>query len=134
RNLAQQEGVGEYVAIRSVPAKDRQAMAEQLSQAAVVTLLSEYEAHPVAIMEALALKRPVLVADTSGLREIAERGLARFVPLKSTPEEIAAAVLEQLEAPLTLPAHFSLPTWDDCARQLQTIYHAVARRREACVS
>jgi glycosyltransferase involved in cell wall biosynthesis len=134
RNLAQQTGVGEYVEIRSVPASDRQAMTEQLSQAALVALLSEYEAHPIAIMEALALRRPVLVADTSGLREIAERGLARSVPLKSTPEEVAAAALEQMKAPLTLPDHFSLPTWDDCAHQLQSIYHTAVRRREVCVS
>lgn len=122
RALARKVGVAEHVEIRAVPASDRQGMAEALSQAALVALLSEYEAHPVAVMEALALQRPVLVADTSGLREIAEQGLARAISLQSAPEEIAKAVLQQIEEPPVPPAHFTLPTWDDCASQLQAIY------------
>lgn len=127
RELAQTVGVAEYVEIRAVPASDRQGMAELLSQATVVTLLSEYEAHPIAVMEALALQRPVLVTNTSGLREIAEQGLARAIPLESTPNEVARAVLQQIEDPLVPPAHLVLPTWDDCARQLQSIYTSSGR-------
>jgi glycosyltransferase involved in cell wall biosynthesis len=134
RELARQVGVVEQVEIRSVPASDRQGVADVLEQAALVVLLSEYEAHPVAIMEALALRRPVLVADTSGLREIAQQGLARAISLQSTPKEIARAALQQIEEPLVPPAHFALPTWDDCARQLQDIYYSVSARRERCVS
>lgn len=132
--LAQRVGVAEQVEIRSVPASDRQGVADVLSQAALVALLSEYEAHPIAVMEALALRRPVLVADTSGLREIAQQGLARAISLKSTPEEVARAALRQIEEPLVPPAHFVLPTWDDCASQLQDIYTNVSGRREQCVS
>ena len=44
-------------------------MAEELSQAALVVLLSEYETHPIAVLEAVALGRPALVAATSGLSE-----------------------------------------------------------------
>jgi glycosyltransferase involved in cell wall biosynthesis len=134
RQLAQQTGISEHVEIRAVPAGDRRGMAEILSQAALVALLSEYEAHPVAVMEALALRRPVLAADTSGLREIAQQGLARAIPLHSTPEEVARAALQQLEEPLLPPTHFALPTWDDCARQLYDIYADVAVRRELCAS
>jgi glycosyltransferase involved in cell wall biosynthesis len=133
RELAQKVGVAEHVEIRSVPASDRQGMVEILSQATLLALLSEYEAHPIAVMEALALQRPVLVADTSGLREIAERGLARAVSLKSTPEEVSLAALQQIEEPLIPPAHLELPTWDDCTKQLQAIYK-VSVRREQCVS
>ena len=128
RALAQTVGVAEYVEIRSVPASDRQGMAELLSQATVVALLSEYEAHPIAVMEALALQRPVLVTNTSGLREIAEKGFARAIALDSTPEEVARAVLQQIEEPLIPPAHLALPTWDDCAGQLQSIYTKSSRR------
>ena len=133
RELIQTVGVAEYVEIRSVPASDRQGMADVLSQAALVVLLSEYEAHPIAVMEALALRRPVLVADTSGLHELAEQGLVRAVPLHSTPEEIARATLQQIEQPLILPAHLELPTWDGCTQQLLSIYN-VSVRREQCVS
>lgn len=133
RELAQTVGVAEYVEIRSVPASDRQGMAEILSQATLVALLSEYEAHPIAVMEALALQRPVLVTNTSGLREIAEQGLARAIPLESTPEEVAQAVLQQIEEPLIPPTDIELPTWDDCARQLQSIY-TLSSRRVQCAS
>lgn len=133
RELAHTVGVDECVEIRAVPASDRQGMAELLSQATVVALLSEYEAHPIAVMEALALQRPVLVTNTSGLREIAEQGLARAIPLESTPEEVARAVLQQIEEPLVPPAHLVLPTWDDCARQLQSIY-TLSSRRIQCAS
>jgi glycosyltransferase involved in cell wall biosynthesis len=133
RELARNVGVEKHVEIRAVPAGDRQGMAQVLLQSALVTLLSEYEAHPIAVMEALALRRPVLVADTSGLREIAQEGLARAVSLNSTPEEIAQAVLQQLEHPLIPPAHLSLPTWDECARQLQAVYR-MAAKEDACVS
>jgi glycosyltransferase involved in cell wall biosynthesis len=122
RDLIQINGVSEYVDIRAIPPGDRQAMAEMLSQAALVALLSEYEAHPVAIMEALALRRPVLVAATSGLRELAEQGFVRAVSLDSSPEEIALAARQQIEEPIVPAADLVLPSWDDCADQLQTIY------------
>ncbi len=133
RKLAWRIGVAERVEIRAIPASDRRAMAEILSQASLVALLSEYEAHPIAVMEALALRRPVLVADTSGLRELAEQGLVRAISLNSSPEEIAQATRQQIEESIVPPAHLVLPTWDDCASQLQTVYNA-SIRREHCAS
>ena len=53
--------------------------------------------------------------------------------LNSSPEEIAIAARQQIEEPFVSPAHFVLPTWDDCASQLQTAYNA-SIRREQCVS
>ena len=139
RKLARQTSVSEYVDIRSVPATDRRGMAETLSSATVVALLSEYEAHPVAVMEALTLRRPVVVAATSGLHEIAQQGLAREIPLKSTPREVANAILHQIEEPLVLPANFTLPTWDECAEQVEAVYRACVKssereREDVCVS
>ncbi len=107
-------------------------MAEILSQAALVALMSEYESHPAVVEEALALRRPVLVANTSGMRELAEQKLVRSVSLNSTPEEIAAAALRQIEEPL-IPAQDALPTWEDCTRKLLIIYNAVCGR-EQCAS
>lgn len=120
--LATHLGVADQVEIRAITATDRTAMATELAKAALVTLLSDYETHPIAALEALALGRPVLVTDTSGLRELAERGLARAVPLDSTAEEVATAVMTQLHDPLVLPAKLDLPTWDDCARNLLLLY------------
>jgi glycosyltransferase involved in cell wall biosynthesis len=126
REIAQRNSVTEYVTIRSIPASNREEMMSLISQASLVALLSEYESQGIAIMEALALHRPVLVADTSALREYAERKLARAVALDSTPEELAAAVINQLDNPL-IPEQLNLPTWDDCAEQLNILYHTVAK-------
>ncbi len=132
RELVRKVGVSEHVEIRAVPGSDRQAMAEILSQAALVALMSEYESHPAVVEEALALRRPVLVANTSGMRELAEQKLVRSVSLNSTPEEIAAAALRQIEEPL-ISAQDALPTWEDCTRKLLIIYNAVCGR-EQCAS
>lgn len=128
--LAATLGVADRVEIRAVPAEDRATMATELAKAALVTVLSDYETHPIAALEALALGRPLLVTDTSGLRELAERGLARAVPLASPASEVAAAVLEQLQHPL-LPAALTLPSWDDCARELLLLYQACVRDVQA---
>ena len=94
-----------------------------LAGASAVALLSEYEANPVAVMEALALRRRVLVADTSGLSELAEAGLARAVPIAASGEEIAAALVELLRSPE--PAELTLPTWDESAARLADVYRDV---------
>lgn len=130
--IARKLGVADLIEIRAVPGSDRHAMAEILSRAALVALLSEYESQGIAVMEALALRRPVLVADTSGLRELAERGLARTVALKSTPEKIATEIVRQIEDPL-IPTPVHLPTWDDCAANLSALYQSVTPR-SLCVS
>lgn len=123
--LARHTGVYPYVEIRAIPAGNRQDMATTLLQASLVTLMSDYEAHPVAIMEALSLKIPVLSIHTAGSQELAERGLIRTIPLRSSPEVVAAAALEQLEKPL-VPKFFALPSWDGCARKLLAVYEQAA--------
>jgi glycogen synthase len=132
RDLAKELEVSDHVEIRAVPSSERARMAEEVSQAALVVLLSEYETHPIALLEAIALGRPALVAATSGLNEIADRGLAQAIPLDSTPRQIAAAVLDQLRQP-HVPPPFKLPTWDDCATELFTLYQQVVRE-SVCVS
>jgi glycosyltransferase involved in cell wall biosynthesis len=122
RKLARLAHVAEQVEIRAIPAGDRQAMATNLMQASLVALMSEYEAHPIAVMEALSLQRPVLGMHTAGLQELAEQGLIRTIPLdNSSSQEIARVALEQLECPL-IPTHFTLPTWDECTEKLLDVY------------
>jgi glycogen synthase len=130
RRLARRYGVEERVDIHAIPPTQRQAMARELSTAAVVVLLSEYETHPLAVLEALALGRPAVVADTSGLHELAQQGLARAIPLNSTPRQVAAAVAEQVHHPLK-PAQLRLPTWDECASNLFDLYRHTVRRQDA---
>jgi glycosyltransferase involved in cell wall biosynthesis len=131
-DLAKELNVSDHVEIRAVPMSERDRMAEEVSQAALVVLLSEYETHPIAVLEAIALGRPALVAATSGLNEIAGRGLAQAIPLDSTPRQVAEAVLDQLRQP-HVPPPFKLPTWDDCATDLFALYQQVAQE-SVCVS
>ena len=127
RRLAGRLGVADRVQIRAIPAADREAMAAELARADLFVLLSEYETHPIAVLEALSLGCPALVADTSGLSELAARGLARAIPLKSSPRQVADAVLEQLRDPL-VPAQLDIPTWDDCAAGLFALYEDILGR------
>lgn len=127
QEMARKYGVAERVEIRAVPSGDRSAMAALIARADLVTLLSEYESLGLAAMEALALRRPLLVAGTSALQEIADQCLARAVPLKSTSEEVAMAVVGQLRHPLVVQ-NIELPTWDDCVANLLALYQAILRR------
>ena len=117
----------ERVEIQAVPPGDRGGMAALIARADLVALLSEYESQGIAVMEALALQRPVLVAATSALQEFADRSLARTVHLKSTPEEVAEVVVGQLRQPL-VPMNVALPTWDDCAASLLALYETIKWR------
>lgn len=121
QGLTRRLGLADHVEIRGVPPTERHAMAETLSQAALVALMSEYETHPMAILEAIALRRSILVADTSGLSELTAQGWAHAIPMHSSAEQIASAILDQLHHPFTPPA-FTLPTWDDSANDLYQLY------------
>lgn len=126
QRLARKLGVAERVEIRAIPPGDGEGMASLIGRADLVTLLSEHEAQGIAVLEALALRRPVLVASTSALQEFANHGLARSVPLESTSEEVAKAVVSQLLQPL-VPQNVTLPTWDACATGLLDLYQVIAR-------
>lgn len=116
------EGVVSFV---SIPSAERQRLTDLLCSAGLVVLLSEYEAHPVAVMEALSVNRPVLVCDTSGLREIAKKGWCRSIPLASSPDQVAKAIQDQLYDQYRA-ADVTLPNWDNCAENLIDIYQAAA--------
>jgi glycosyltransferase involved in cell wall biosynthesis len=120
RTLARSLGVAEAIEIRSIPASSRDELVDVIAGAGVVVLLSEYESHPVAVMEALSLGRPAVVAATTGLIELAEAGIVRPVALGASATEVAEVLAEELRTPTrtTTP----LPTWDDCVDQLLKVY------------
>ena len=125
RRRAAQLGIPERVEFTSLPAEDREGMARLLRRVSLVVLLSDYETHPLAALEAAALGRPMIVADRAGLGEVARDGLARAVPPGATPEAVAGAVLEELESPRRRPAP-QLASWDECAEALRDLYRAIA--------
>jgi glycosyltransferase involved in cell wall biosynthesis len=99
-------------------------MAERLSRAAVVVLLSSFETHPVAALEAAALGCRVVVADADGLRELSAQGVARSVERPQDANNLADVLLEELAAPPSERV-VELPSWDDCARRLCELYEQV---------
>jgi glycogen synthase len=120
-------GVSDRVEIRSVPAEQRERMARELAAVRVALLLSEFETQPIAALEALALGCRLVVADTPGLEQLADDGLARSVPLHGSPELVASVILEELEKPPQVEVP-PLPTWDECADALLELYVAAAAR------
>jgi glycosyltransferase involved in cell wall biosynthesis len=126
RRLATKLGVAERVEIGFVPAADRRAMAEKLSRASLVTLLSEYESHGLAVAEAVAVGSPALVAATSALNEFAERGEAAAVALDASSAEVGAAIVEHLSRPKVAQPR-ALPTWDECASRLLALYREIVQ-------
>lgn len=129
RQMADRLGVADRVTIEAVPAAAPEELAARLGAVDVVVLMSEFETHPLAVLEALALGRPVVVADTSGLRELAAQGYARSVALESDPAVVAAAVLAEAEQP-TRSGSLVLPSWDDCADAHHVLYESVLRESE----
>jgi glycogen synthase len=125
--LARDLGVADRVDIHAVPASDRSAMARALASVSLVVLLSDYETQPAVALEAIALKRPVLVRDTTGLGDLARQGWARAIHRDSTPAQIAEAVVDELRNPF-VPENPRLPTWDDSARSHLEMYRDVCSR------
>lgn len=122
--------LAEHVTVRAIPANERQAMAELMARANLITLFSDYEAHPIAVMEAIALGKPVLGTQTSGLQELADKGWIQMIPLTALPSEAATAIIAQLESPM-IPPQVTLPTWDDCAESLLHVYESVVTAHNA---
>jgi glycosyltransferase involved in cell wall biosynthesis len=125
RSLTADLGIADAVEISTVDAGDRAEMARRLSQVDLVVLLSDFETHPIAALEAISLERPLLVGSGSGLGELAARGLARAIDPDSAPELVAEAIVRELRDPLARPP-VALPTWDQCAAGLLELYRSVA--------
>ncbi len=130
RRQAEELGVAERVEITSVPPDDPGGMAALLGRVSLVVLMSEFESHPLVALEAAAARRRLLVAEAGGLREIAEDGFGRGIPLGSTPEEIAAAAVEELAKPLPQRSP-SLASWEECAAALLDLYGSLPNFRSA---
>ena len=128
RKLAREKNLGHRVEIGRIPHHDRAGMARLLSSASVVAALSDYEAYPIAVLEALTCGCKVLVADTSGLAQFGRYPPVRTIPPGSSPEAVAAAIIERIEAP-ELSAEFELPTWDSCADAVEQRYYQVLEKR-----
>ncbi|MDQ3850297.1 MAG: glycosyltransferase family 4 protein [Actinomycetota bacterium] len=126
RRLAERLGVAHLLDIAPVPAERRDEMGRLLRHAGCVAMLSEYESQGLAIHEALGLGRPLVVSNNSALGDLARHANVRMVDSQTTSEEIAAAIIELLDAPPVAPP--PVFTWDQCAQALLGVYlDALAR-------
>lgn len=122
RRLAAEAGVSDAVTIRAIAPGDRDAMAAALGSAAVIAAFSDYEAHPVAVMEALTTGRPVVGYDIAGMSDLVEDGLVHGLRTDTTPADAATALINAMSAPdRTIDA---LPTWETCTQALVDVYRS----------
>lgn len=114
-------GLEESVTIEYIAPDDRKRMGESMGHACVIAALSDYESHPVAVLEALTLGIPAVGLDTAGIRDLVEDGLVTGIPRDASAAAIArilVAVLQgqQVRVPL------QLPSWDATAADLAHVY------------
>lgn len=125
RKQAEALGITAKVEFTSTPPDQPAAMAELLRQIALVVLLSDFETHPLVALEAAAAGRRLLVADATGLAELAADGFARAIPLDESPAGVGAAVVEELAKP-PQEKRPQLTSWDECAAELLALYRSLA--------
>jgi len=125
--LVRRLGLQGHVKIGGIPPAERDRLTAILGDASLVVLLSDFEAHPVAVMEALALGRRVLATNCSGFMEMAEQGVVRVIPLDASSSQIAEAMLEELTSGRVLEG-VKLPSWSGCADRLLEIYQGVVHQ------
>jgi glycosyltransferase involved in cell wall biosynthesis len=114
-------GLEKSVTIEYIKPDDRERMGESLGQAAVVAALSDYESHPLAVMEALTLGIPVVGLDTAGISDLVKDELVRGVPKGASPTTVAHILVAAMQDGR---ANFSgrLPTWDAAEVDLARVY------------
>jgi glycosyltransferase involved in cell wall biosynthesis len=127
RALTTRLGLADAVSFSSFAPSERAGLGDLVRQSDAVVLLSEYEANPVAIMEALGVGADVLVARTSGLTELADEHLVRSVAIDASLAQTAEAILDTAHDHRWSAGPPPLPTWDGCAEALMDLYARVRR-------
>jgi glycosyltransferase involved in cell wall biosynthesis len=118
-DLIDEAGLRASVKMVAFGPAERQDLANLVGSADVAALLSEYEAHPVAVMEALAVGTPVLGSNNSGFLELLEGGLIDAISVDAGPAEIAVALERVARRPR---GQHQMRSWDDCASDVGALY------------
>jgi glycosyltransferase involved in cell wall biosynthesis len=124
-------GVQEQVTLTNFGPDERSELGALVASSDAAVLLSDYEANPIAVMEALAFGVDVLAADTSGLAELGRAGLVNTIDPDASADATAAAIVETAEAHRWASGPPKLPTWDGCTDQLLEVYESVLARSVA---
>jgi len=121
RALVAKLGLVDCVAVEYIPAGNREGMAVSLGRAAVLATLSDYESHPVAVIEALAAGVPAVALEVAGLVDLVADGLVEGIPRNATSATIARTLIDVLGRGSAPPVP-DLPTWNAAASAVADIY------------
>jgi glycosyltransferase involved in cell wall biosynthesis len=123
--LARRLGVRDFVEFVTVDPRERRQMAELFRSADLVTLLSDYESQGVVGLEAIAVGRPLLVADGTALAELGRFGEVSIVPPAADRGTLAGLIVAKLRESSS-PRRDLVPLWQDTADQLEALYFEVS--------
>ena len=109
---------------------------EMLNRMDIYVALSRHESFGVAILEASACAKPVVVSDADGPAEVTVDGKTGLIVSRNDPRAAAEALVRLIENPtmrISMGAagrshvieHY---TWDDSVRQMLAVYEAVIAR------
>jgi glycosyltransferase involved in cell wall biosynthesis len=111
--------------------------APYVADAHVVALTSDHEGFPNALLEAMAVGRPVVATNVGGIPELVRDGVDGFLT-SADPAEIAARLAEVLGDPslgerMGHSAHERAATftWERVVRETEDVYREVLARRAA---
>ncbi len=131
RDLAASLGVADAVDIHYVQPGDRAGMAGELVRASVMAAFSDYEAHPVAVMEALTLGVPVVGYDIAGIADLVEDGTVTGLRPHASAQDAANALVGAMrpDRDPAEPTAADLPTWEQSADLLGAVYLGAVQSR-----
>jgi glycosyltransferase involved in cell wall biosynthesis len=119
--LARRLDVRELVEFISIDSGERRRMAELFRSASLITLLSDYESQGVVGLEAIAVGRPLLVADGTALAELGRYGEVSVVPPFADKYSLAGLIALKLRENVSPPRDL-VPLWENTADALESLY------------
>jgi glycosyltransferase involved in cell wall biosynthesis len=126
--LARHLGVRDLVEFITVDPRERRQMAELFRSARLIALLSDYESQGVVGLEAIAVGRPLLVADGTALAELIRFGEVSVVPPFADKHTLAGLIARKLQEHSSPPRDL-VPMWENTADALEALYRRVLAPR-----
>lgn len=119
RNLVSKLGLEKIIKIMFL---ERKEMLRHLAHANTFVLLSKYEGQPISVLEAMYLKKKIILSNQGVLKEFIGKNYALGVSDINSKEEIK----EKLNSPFKLST-FKLKSWEDIAKSTCNIYNNLLR-------
>ncbi len=116
----------EHVTFTSFNPSERHLLTALIKDSDAFLLLSDYEAHPVAVIEAVSLGVPAVVLNDTGLSDLVSDGFATAVEKYMTPSQIATIVASTIKNSQPISKDFKMPTWNDAVNELDKLYNNIS--------